>query len=49
MMSPDINVITESWTHAELNDAKVSVAGYRLLKKGHDDDRIGGGVAMMVK
>lgn len=37
------------WGHAELNDAKLYVAVYRLFRQDSDDDRAGKRVRVMIK
>lgn len=37
-----------SHQHVDLNDAKLSVAGNRLLSKDHDNGRVWGGFAVMI-
>lgn len=39
--STDVIAISKTWGHADLNDAELSAAGYKLVKKDRDDSRVG--------
>ena len=47
-MSPDVILITESWTRDDVGDAEIALKGYNIIQKDRRD-RTGGGCLLFVK
>jgi hypothetical protein len=52
LLSPDIILLTETWTHKNVTNASMTIQGYRLEERSDREDTtngIGGGLAIYVK
>ena len=47
-MSPDVILITESWTRDDVGDAEIALKGYNIIRKDRRD-RTGGGCLLFVR